>query len=201
MLASSERAFLVVTADPLEGDSNNLPNTIQDYPTPFFYYIVPFSASSGILDAENLGKYLSNNPKVLSITMVQFLPFMVGGTNNTSFQYTGNSANLYMYRLSGAIDRYLEFDFHPDKFNGVTIPETYEEFQVGVLNHWKYESKLLCYPYSYNMLTDFQAQPLILKNEYLTENRLQTIASTQCLSHNMKARYWVSSGYCNEWDG
>lgn len=56
----------------------------------------------------------------------------------------------------------------------------------------RFESKLLCAPYRYNLLTDWRNSPVIFKNEYLTNDKLEVNYSI-ALSHNAPARYWISN--------
>lgn len=63
----------------------------------------------------------------------------------------------------------------------------------------RFESKLLCYPYRYNYLTDWKSQPAIIKNEYLTGDKI-TVSFTQGIGFNAPARYWVD-GYRKDPEG
>lgn len=57
-----------------------------------------------------------------------------------------------------------------------------------------YESKLLCYPYSYGLLTDCQSSPLKVKHEHI-EGATFTVSGVCGVSHSPKAKYYISSGY------
>ena len=54
----------------------------------------------------------------------------------------------------------------------------------------RFESKLLCYPYRYNFLTDWKNQPIIIKNEYIGADKIK-VNFIQSLTFNGPARYWV----------
>lgn len=54
----------------------------------------------------------------------------------------------------------------------------------------RFESKLLTYPYRYNLLTDWKTQPAIIKNEYIGSDKIK-IDFTQGICFNAPARYWV----------
>lgn len=56
------------------------------------------------------------------------------------------------------------------------------------------ESKLLCYPYSYGLLTDCQSTPLKVKHEQV-EGSSFTVSGVCGVSHSPKAKYYISSGY------
>lgn len=63
----------------------------------------------------------------------------------------------------------------------------------------RYESKLLCAPYRYNLLTDWRNEPIILKNEYMPVDKL-AVKYSMALSHNVPFRFWVE-GYKNDPEG
>lgn len=55
----------------------------------------------------------------------------------------------------------------------------------------RWESKLLCAPYRYNLLTDWRNAPIILKNEYMTADKIE-IKYSLATSHNAPMRFWVT---------
>lgn len=54
----------------------------------------------------------------------------------------------------------------------------------------RWESKLLCAPYRYNLLTDWRNSPVVFKNEYMTTDKIE-IKYTYALSYNAPFRYWI----------
>lgn len=54
----------------------------------------------------------------------------------------------------------------------------------------RFESKLLCAPYRYNLLTDWRSDPVIFKNEYMTADKIE-IQYRFALSPNAPFRFWV----------
>ena len=54
----------------------------------------------------------------------------------------------------------------------------------------RWESKLLCAPYRYSLLTDWRSSPVILKNEYMPTDKIE-INYSLALSHNAPMRFWV----------
>ena len=54
----------------------------------------------------------------------------------------------------------------------------------------RWESKLLCSPYRYNLLTDWRSAPVVIKNEYLPDTDL-TIKYSFALTYLAPFRYWV----------
>lgn len=63
----------------------------------------------------------------------------------------------------------------------------------------RFESKLLCYPYRYNYLSDWRHVPAVIKNEYVTGDKIK-VNYTQSISFNAPARYWVE-GYKKDPEG
>ena len=54
----------------------------------------------------------------------------------------------------------------------------------------RWESKLLCYPYRYNMLTDWRNTPTIFKNEYMTTDNIEVMFA-YTLNQNSPFRFWI----------
>ena len=54
----------------------------------------------------------------------------------------------------------------------------------------RFESKLLCAPYRYNLLTDWRNAPVIFKNEYMTADVIEVMYS-YAMSYNAPFRYWI----------
>lgn len=54
----------------------------------------------------------------------------------------------------------------------------------------RFESKLLCAPYRYNLLTDWKNPPVIFKNEYMTADQIE-IKFSYALTMNAPFRYWI----------
>lgn len=63
----------------------------------------------------------------------------------------------------------------------------------------RFESKLLTYPYRYNLLTDWKGNPVVIKNEYIGSDKI-TLNYTQSISFNSPARYWLE-GYKKDLEG
>lgn len=63
----------------------------------------------------------------------------------------------------------------------------------------RFESKLLCAPYRYNLLTDWRNSPVIFKNEYMSPDKIR-IKCKYALSNNAPFRYWLD-GYKNDPEG
>lgn len=56
----------------------------------------------------------------------------------------------------------------------------------------RFESKLLCYPYRYNLFTDWKNQSVVIKNEYLSGDNI-TIAQVFSYGFNVNRRYYVKN--------
>lgn len=54
----------------------------------------------------------------------------------------------------------------------------------------RFESKLLCAPYRYNLLTDWRNDPVIFKNEYMTTDKIEIMFS-YVFSDKTPFRYWI----------
>lgn len=56
----------------------------------------------------------------------------------------------------------------------------------------RFESKLLCYPYRYNLLTDWRNGPLLIKNEYLTGDKIK-VHMVGSFGFNAPFRYYIAN--------
>lgn len=54
----------------------------------------------------------------------------------------------------------------------------------------RYESKLLCFPYRYNIFTDWTSAPCLIKNEYLAGEKI-TIKGSAGMGFNTPRRFWI----------
>lgn len=63
----------------------------------------------------------------------------------------------------------------------------------------RFESKLLTHPYRYNILSDWKSMPVVIKNEYLCNDKIK-VNHTQAISFNSPARYWLE-GYKKDPEG
>lgn len=68
-----------------------------------------------------------------------------------------------------------------------TVPDKYSSLKTGIT-----ESKLLMYPYSYNLLTDLQGDNFIIKNEYVNGNDID-LAIRSTIDICNKVAYTVSN--------
>lgn len=56
----------------------------------------------------------------------------------------------------------------------------------------RFESKLLTYPYRYNILTDWRSAPVVFKNEYLTTDKIE-VRYSFAMSPNAPFRFWIKN--------
>lgn len=63
----------------------------------------------------------------------------------------------------------------------------------------RFESKLLTHPYRYNLLTDWSNAPVVIKNEYMTDDKIRLMYSS-VFSFNSPARYYLK-GYKKDVEG
>ena len=56
----------------------------------------------------------------------------------------------------------------------------------------RFESKLLCSPYRYNIMTDWRNDSVTLKNEYMTTDKIEVLFS-YALSFNAPFRFWIKN--------
>lgn len=184
-----------VADDPRPASVYDDPVPVQDYPTPFHYYIVPRDedTTAGIMGIQRFCQTLAGRLEIVSVSLIKYITFYLPVLDTISIA----SGDPRIYVLRNKTAAVTTVGFTKNKFDGVNLPTS---FGTGRARDHKYESKLLTHPYLYNVLTEHQGDPLILKNEYLTGNDIQ-FSVTQGLSHQIKTRKFVSSGYLGEIDG
>jgi hypothetical protein len=208
LILAHEKYFLVVSSELLHSVVEGIPVMIQNYPTPFFYYIVPWSADATHMSAQGLCMLQSDNPAILSVSYIPFLPFDLetdpncievtwsttkwGGVSKTVYFLGGDVGEFGTWRTLASCNIY----------EAKTLPTG---FATGIAKNYKYESKLLTHPFCYSLLTDYQTEPLVLKHEYLEPSVLGQniieVSVSQGLSHNPKSKYFISSGYKGDFSG
>lgn len=149
---------------------------------------------------------------IISISLLTYNPFIVNTTLKTarSFDVTLNTAANYgaaSFKGSGTYQFLIVYDADRTLFNNVLARA---EWSIGLENtlptaaQWseikrkpyttprdkRFESKLLCAPYRYNLLTDWRNSPVIFKNEYMTTDEI-VVNYSLALSHNAPMRFWV----------
>jgi hypothetical protein len=188
-IAYTEGYFLVVASQQLENvGTYSAPNRVQHCPTPLYYYIIP--------NVETVCVMLSDDPSIVSMSMIPFLTFNYDNLQDVTYTNTEHNTSFTMKRIS-TDQQTRKVLGSVSKYDGMDLPLS---FGVGHAKNYKNESKLLVYPYSYHTLTDYQGKPMIIKSEYLLHDDIE-ISIVQNISHEYKAKFYVSNGYKGEFDG
>jgi hypothetical protein len=191
-LGSFSGYYLVVASQQLESpDSYVPPNTVQSMATPLYYYLLNGN--------QNANTLISLEPAVVSISAVTFLTFDAASCSTVSYSTLdpdGNTITFNIFRIQTdkATSKVIG---SVSKFYGMALPTA---FATGVTRNKKFESKLLCYPYTYNVLTQYQGGSMVLKNEYLAGETISVTVS-QNIAHEIKSKFFISSGYKGEYNG
>ena len=186
LIESTANFYLVISSNQLETpDSYAAPNMVQFYPTPLYYYLLQNDANAAVM--------LSNEPAIISISLLPFLPFEWATLPAITYTDPDTSLNCTLYKIDEnmATSKVLG---SCQAFAGKTLPQT---FAVGVARDYNRESKLLCYPYCFNKLTQYQGSELLIKNEYLASQTIE-VKMVQNISHDLKSKFFISSGYKGE---
>lgn len=102
-------------------------------------------------------------------------------------------SNVLMYDVAGEKMVLARDEWDLGLENSLPTPEEWEELKKNprtTKRDKRFESKLLCSPYRYNLLCDWRTSPVIFKNEYMTTDKLE-IQFNYALSHNAPFRYWI----------
>ena len=112
------------------------------------------------------------------------------GRANGSYLFIRKQIDDVFNLLSGTLAK-TEWNTGID--NSLPTAEQWEEIKANpytTKRDKRFESKLLCYPYRYNLLTDWRNSPVIFKNEYLPKDGIEVKYST-ALSNNAPWRFWI----------
>lgn len=93
------------------------------------------------------------------------------------------------------INTLAEMDVTTGIENALPTAEQWDEVKATPYNverDRRFESKLLCYPYRYNVLSDWKNQPITFKNEYIAGGKIR-IKFIQGITTNATARYWLDN--------
>lgn len=164
---------------------------------------------------------------VQQIVRLPYLPFNVEITNESStpyFNFTVEEGDLNLdvttfglgtsgtrsflritsfSRASGNLHKKLaSMEWNEGIKEAMPTAEQWKEVKANPYNterDKRFESKLLTHPYRYNLFTDWKANPVVIKNEYLFNDKIQ-VNFTQAISFNSPARYWIE-GYRKDPEG
>lgn len=161
-------------------------------------------------NAKSFGDYIQ------SISLLTYNPFVMQAAPNGYSSYIVKLSNAAQYAAvtfadpaaSGVGLQFLViYTANKELFNNVLARA---EWTIGLENtlptaaQWdeikskpyttprdkRFESKLLCAPYRYNLLTDWRNNPVIYKNEYMTTDEI-VVNYSLALSYNAPMRFWI----------
>lgn len=152
---------------------------------------------------------------VVAIIKLNYLPFNFTYNMTTSPRmisvFNDNNVRVGYSKFTASNKPYMKileikdtFDFRQnlvsfDVLKGIesTVPtdEQWAEIKSNPYNvqrDRRFESKLLCYPYRYNLFTDWKTTPQVIKNEYIGGDKIK-INYMQSFSFNAPSRYWIEN--------
>lgn len=204
--------FLICASKNLEDSTDSNGSYFHHAPSPYTFYILPHNTVTNYnyydTDGNKLhnlisfSKMLSDNAYIITCNFIPYLPFKFNVSEYSdgymlTFSKTLSSVTVSSYNLlklsntlGNATQALATFDLTTD----MNLPASFSKDNAM---NYKYESKLLMYPYSYNLLTDWKSDPVVYKNEYFDNFGEQTLQITQNLSHFNKTIYSFE-GYKNE---
>ena len=147
---------------------------------------------------------------VVSINLLPYNPFIATETssgNAVDITLTGGTFgaisfdNDFQYLVIRSVDYNRLYGHHSlanTEWNtglqdSLPTSEQWEEIKANprtTERDKRFESKLLCAPYRYNLLTDWKNPPVIFKNEYMTADQIE-IKFSYALTMNAPFRYWI----------
>lgn len=184
------------------------------------------TASKGIGTYSDLCRLMKNSDIgnfIKSITILPYNPLILSEYINDNKLYVTLRNGVYANQLlfnekTGINDDYLLiFGVRPsliDSLSTLAITEWDNGLDsLPTSNEWeeikakpyttkrdkRFESKLLCYPYRYNLLTDWRNCSTVFKNEYMTNDKIE-VKFKFALTYNSPFRYYLKN-YKKDVDG
>lgn len=193
----------------LKTDGVNQPYPVKATSFANSLVIADYNALIKLMNTSAIGDYIQ------SISVLTYNPFvssesLTDSYINVSFPSSALISYATIKDTTGAAHSFLVLRNAAPSFlkGGITLAKT--DWETGIENalptaeQWeevkakpyttkrdkRFESKLLCAPYRYNLLTDWRTSPIIYKNEYLPTNELE-VKFSYALSYNAPFRYWL----------
>lgn len=169
--------------------------------------IETFDGLVNLMQNTNIGDF------IISISLLLYNPLIVSSTTNGKMTTItlDTRASYGRYNFKGMDVPFLIFWatddytlFNGEKLLAVTDWDTGLSGSLPTAEEWeeikrkpyttkrdkRWESKLLCSPYRYNILSDWRNAPTIYKNEYLTTDKIE-VNFTYALSSTAPFRFWI----------
>lgn len=184
-----------------EGELGELSSTYPDF--------IKFMLSSA------LGNYIR------SVSLLTYNPFITmetqeGEVIHVKFSTNTLKAFAYFKKSDGTYINLLCLSAINGGFNGLLATAKWDiglENTLPTSKQWdelksnprktkrdkRFESKLLCAPYRFNLLTDWRNNPVVIKNEYVPTDKIK-INYSMALSYNAPFRFSIE-GYKNDPEG
>lgn len=177
-------------------------SVIGGVPSSLFYYLVPFDKEDigysysyngfSLMHFREFYHKLTTNEKLVgkcvSISFPDFVP-LIDSVNNDSGNITGRGISIYNLADDLGLTGSIMMIGDSTTFAQKTL--AYGDKYTGFPSYS--ESKMLMYPYSYTLITDFKGHEFIVKNEYVNQRNLDVVAKG-CINATNKTAYYVK-GY------
>lgn len=116
------------------------------------------------------------------------------------YTFTHEDKTLHVIALTNMHKNWLITEFASmSKFSGIENKLPSEDMWTALKNaprtterDRRYESKLLCFPYRYNVFTDWVGAPALIKNEYISGDKI-SIKGSIGFNFNTPRRFWVDN--------
>lgn len=199
--------FLVPLVTKLNGSAPY--KIVLDMKDGSFSEIVDYNALIELMNVSSFGDYIQG------ISVLTYNPFVEAEifeapfittrlSSDINWQFTtikGSSGGFYkfiviqsaqMQQLQGGRSL-AKTDWNTGLEGSLPTAEQWEEIKAKpytTKRDKRFESKLLCAPYRYNLLTDWRTSPVIFKNEYMTTDEID-VRFSFALSYNAPFRFWL----------
>ena len=180
------------------------PSNLGGIPNGLYYYLVPFNATGENTNYTVEGISLSSFAeiyyhctndetlvgKVVSLTVVDYCPY-VSSVDGSSITLVNGGGDTVVLDTDATLNDKSLILLNPDNVAGSYSDKFLNSRNNKYVNFPKYtESKLLMYPYSFTLLTDFKGNDFIIKLEQVKDEGL-TIGIKGSISYQNKEAFYV----------
>lgn len=163
---------------------------------------LPFDYVIGEETSENVTQYTlsffhAGDDEITASGLAAYFTSVLLGTAETGGAFQALRITKIVDKRGSDAPRFMDLAAMPRE-SGIELAIPSEEmFETLKANPWttefdrRFQSKLLCYPYRYNVFTDWNNAPALIKNEYMTGDEI-TVKMSMGFGFNVPRRFFIA---------
>lgn len=166
--------------------------------------LLPYNYFNLSVEKDANGIYVVTNHETsstLANTVITSVPYEAPSGNTAWVGHVSSMLKVTNLNIATPLEL-ASMDMYEGLENALPTEKQWEDIKADPLNverDRRFETKLLTHPYRYNLLTDWRNQPVTIKNEYLTKDKI-TLKLSTILSFLNSNRYFIE-GYKKDIEG